>query len=66
VKSYRFNSFLLTIRPRSQEHFEQHGKIERVKKIKDYAFIHYEDRDCAVLAMRDLDGKEICGSNIEV
>jgi heterogeneous nuclear ribonucleoprotein R len=37
-----------------------------VKKIKDYAFIHFEDRDHAVLAMRDLDGKDICGSNIEV
>ena len=31
-----------------KECFEQYGKIERVKKIKDYAFIHFEDRDCAV------------------
>lgn len=31
-----------------KETFEQHGKIERVKKIKDYAFIHFEDRDQAV------------------
>lgn len=31
-----------------KECFEQFGKIERVKKIKDYAFIHFEDRDCAV------------------
>lgn len=40
--------------------------MERVKKIKDYAFVHFEDRDHAVLAMRDLDGKEVGGSNIEV
>lgn len=40
--------------------------MERVKKIKDYAFIHFEDRDHAVAAMRELDGKEVCGSNIEV
>lgn len=25
-----------------------YGKVERVKKIKDYAFIHFEDRDNAV------------------
>lgn len=40
--------------------------MERVKKIKDYAFIHFEDRDHAVAAMRGLDGKEVCGSHIEV
>lgn len=40
--------------------------MERVKKIKDYAFVHFEDRDNAVLAMRDLDGKDVGGSNIEV
>jgi heterogeneous nuclear ribonucleoprotein R len=40
--------------------------VERVKKIKDYAFVHFEDRDHAVLAMRDLDGKDVGGSHIEV
>lgn len=40
--------------------------MERVKKIKDYAFVHFEDRDHAVLAMRDLDGKDVGGSHIEV
>lgn len=50
----------------SQEHFENHGKVERVKKIKDYAFVHFEDRDNAVLAMRALDGKDVGGSHIEV
>lgn len=40
--------------------------MERVKKIKDYAFVHFEDRDNAVLAMRDLDGKDLCGSQMEV
>lgn len=28
--------------------FESYGKVERVKKIKDYAFIHFADRDNAV------------------
>jgi len=49
-----------------KEHFENYGKVERVKKIKDYAFVHFEDRDHAVLAMRDLDGKDVGGSHIEV
>lgn len=31
-----------------KESFELYGKVERVKKIKDYAFIHFEDRDNAV------------------
>ncbi|XP_043070911.1 heterogeneous nuclear ribonucleoprotein R isoform X10 [Drosophila grimshawi] len=49
-----------------KEQFEQYGKVERVKKIKDYAFIHFEDRDSAVEAMRGLNGKEVGASNIEV
>lgn len=28
--------------------FSQFGKLERVKKLKDYAFVHFEDRDSAV------------------
>ena len=28
-------------------HF-RYGKVERVKKIKDYAFVHFEERDQAV------------------
>jgi len=31
-----------------KESFEAFGKVERVKKIKDYAFIHFEDRDNAM------------------
>lgn len=31
-----------------KESFEQYGNIERVKKIKDYAFVHFEERDNAV------------------
>ncbi|XP_055924036.1 heterogeneous nuclear ribonucleoprotein R isoform X9 [Eupeodes corollae] len=49
-----------------KEQFEQYGKVERVKKIKDYAFVHFEDRDNAVIAMRGLNGKEVGMSNIEV
>lgn len=31
--------------------------IERVKKIKDYAFIHFKDRADAIVAMQALNGK---------
>ncbi|XP_049849732.1 heterogeneous nuclear ribonucleoprotein Q isoform X4 [Schistocerca gregaria] len=49
-----------------KESFEAYGKVERVKKIKDYAFIHFEDRENAIKAMEELNGKEMGGSAIEV
>lgn len=33
---------------RLKESFEAYGSVERVKKIKDYAFIHFNDRSCAL------------------
>lgn len=32
--------------------FSQFGKLERVKKLKDYAFVHFEERDAAVKVRR--------------
>ncbi|KAL0275100.1 UNVERIFIED_CONTAM: hypothetical protein PYX00_003065 [Menopon gallinae] len=49
-----------------KESFEVYGKIDRVKKIKDYAFIHFEDRDNAVRALNELNGKDLAGACIEV
>lgn len=43
-----------------KEKFDQYGKIERVKKIKDYGFVHFENRDDAVRAMEDLNGVVSC------
>ena len=34
----------------------QDGCIERVKKIKDYAFVHFKDRDLAIQAMNAMNG----------
>ncbi|XP_031415114.1 RNA-binding protein 47 isoform X2 [Clupea harengus] len=42
------------------------GCVERVKKIRDYAFIHFASRDDAVVAMDNLNATEIEGSCIEV
>uniref|UniRef100_A0AAZ3SRE1 RRM domain-containing protein n=1 Tax=Oncorhynchus tshawytscha TaxID=74940 RepID=A0AAZ3SRE1_ONCTS len=46
--------------------FSQFGKLERVKKLKDYAFIHFEERDGAVKALADLNGKDLEGEHIEI
>lgn len=37
---------------RLKEAFEAYGSVERVKKIKDYAFIHFNDRNCALKVIR--------------
>ncbi|XP_066454899.1 APOBEC1 complementation factor isoform X1 [Eleutherodactylus coqui] len=42
------------------------GAVERVKKIRDYAFVHFNNRSDAVEAMNALNGKIIDGSPIEV
>ncbi|KAG7276451.1 hypothetical protein CRUP_014110 [Coryphaenoides rupestris] len=46
--------------------FSQFGKLERVKKLKDYAFVHFEERDAAVKAMEEMNGKELGGEDIEI
>ncbi|XP_071998108.1 heterogeneous nuclear ribonucleoprotein Q isoform X6 [Engystomops pustulosus] len=46
--------------------FGNFGKLERVKKLKDYAFIHFDDRVGAVKAMEEMNGKELEGENIEI
>ncbi|KAM9466138.1 synaptotagmin binding, cytoplasmic RNA interacting protein, like isoform 2-T2 [Clarias gariepinus] len=46
--------------------FSQFGKLERVKKLKDYAFIHFEDRDGAVKALAEMNGKDLEGEQIEI
>ncbi|XP_061886559.1 APOBEC1 complementation factor-like isoform X2 [Entelurus aequoreus] len=42
------------------------GAVERVKKIRDYAFIHFTHRQDAIDAMAALDGKVVDGSPIQV
>ncbi|KAG7257012.1 hypothetical protein CRUP_028916, partial [Coryphaenoides rupestris] len=38
-----------------EQAFGRYGKLERVKKLKDYAFIHFEERDGAVKALEEYD-----------
>ena len=49
-----------------EKSFSEFGKLERVKKFKDYAFVHFEDRVAAVKAMDEMNGKEIEGEEIEI
>ncbi|XP_042869002.1 heterogeneous nuclear ribonucleoprotein R-like isoform X1 [Penaeus japonicus] len=49
-----------------KEKFDEFGKVERVKKIKDYAFVHFEEREEAVKAMEALQGKDIGGALMEI
>ncbi|XP_016368780.1 APOBEC1 complementation factor isoform X1 [Sinocyclocheilus rhinocerous] len=44
----------------------KHDAVERVKKIRDYAFVHFSQREDAINAMHALNGKVIDGSPIEV
>lgn len=42
------------------------GAVERVKKLRDYAFVHFFHREDAVAAMSVMSGKCIDGATIEV
>uniref|UniRef100_A0A2K6SNK3 RRM domain-containing protein n=1 Tax=Saimiri boliviensis boliviensis TaxID=39432 RepID=A0A2K6SNK3_SAIBB len=49
-----------------EKSFSEFGRLERVKKLKDYAFVHFEDRGVAIKAMNDMNGKEIEREEIEI
>uniref|UniRef100_A0A8C7BRD9 RRM domain-containing protein n=1 Tax=Neovison vison TaxID=452646 RepID=A0A8C7BRD9_NEOVI len=49
-----------------EKSFSEFGKPKRVKKLKDYAFVHFEDRGAAVKAMDEMNGKETEGEEIEI
>lgn len=37
--------------------FTAYGVVERVKKIKDYAFVHFQNREEALVAMGAMNGE---------
>merc|ERR1719334_75618 len=49
-----------------KEKFSEFGKVERAKKIKDYGFIHFEERDDAVKAKEAMNGQKLGKLDIEV
>uniref|UniRef100_A0A914HFF1 RRM domain-containing protein n=1 Tax=Globodera rostochiensis TaxID=31243 RepID=A0A914HFF1_GLORO len=51
---------------RLQELYEKYGKVDKVKRIKDYAFVHFEDRQAAIQAMEALKNTELDGAEMEI
>ncbi|VDP13654.1 unnamed protein product [Soboliphyme baturini] len=49
-----------------KEEFQKFGEVERVKKVKDYAFVHFTERENAMKAMTALKGNELDGVTVEV
>lgn len=44
--------------------FEPFGKLLGVLLLKGYGFVQFEDEECAMKAIKDAHGAEICGSKI--
>lgn len=49
-----------------KEAFEKYGTVERVKKIKDYGFVHFDEREGAVAALDALNGETLGKFAMEV
>ncbi|XP_041462801.1 LOW QUALITY PROTEIN: heterogeneous nuclear ribonucleoprotein R-like [Lytechinus variegatus] len=49
-----------------KEDFGQYGEVEKAKKMKDYCFVHFKEREAAVKAIEEMNGKEYEGTTIEV
>ena len=49
-----------------KEVFEAYGKVERVKKVKDFGFVHFENRDEALKAMDALNNSTIGDSDRQI
>lgn len=66
---YVRNLMLHTTEDTLEQQFSAHtgkGTIERVKKIRDYAFIHFNTRDNALKAMKVMNNSSIDNAIIEV
>ncbi|XP_026751323.2 probable RNA-binding protein 46 [Galleria mellonella] len=69
VKVLYVRNFLIRTSPDTiQSVFEKaiNNKIEKVKKIYDYAFVHFYEREHAELAMARLQNADVEGTNIEI
>ena len=45
---------------------DKQGCVERVKKLKDFAFVHFKEREDALIAIKLMNGARIDGSAVEV
>ncbi|KAM7451805.1 RNA-binding protein 47 [Porites harrisoni] len=63
---YARNLLLSTTEDTIEQVFSKFGEVERVKKIKDYSFIHFRTKEQARTALEAMNGKELDGNEIEV
>lgn len=56
---YVRNLMLTTTEATIEDAFCQQAPVERVKKIKDYAFVHFTTRDDALKAKDQLNGNSL-------
>ncbi|KAI1728703.1 RNA recognition motif domain-containing protein [Ditylenchus destructor] len=49
-----------------KEMFEPHGEVERAKKIRDYAFIHFKEREGALAALEAMKGTVLEGVELDI
>ncbi|XP_022243964.1 probable RNA-binding protein 46 isoform X2 [Limulus polyphemus] len=65
---YARNFMVVTDEEKIKQAFSLNGElqVERVKKLKDYAFIHYHSREDADNALQNMNGTIIDGAVIEV
>lgn len=55
---YARNLLLSTTEETIEEAFSKFGEVERVKKIKDYCFIHFRKREQAMEALEEMNGNQ--------
>ena len=53
---------LSTTEQQIEEAFMKHAAVERVKKIRDYAFVHFHSKEDAHAAMQAMNGVCVCVS----
>jgi Q family heterogeneous nuclear ribonucleoprotein R len=46
--------------------FEVYGAVEKVKKVKDYGFVHFTERDSALNALETLNGTKVGDSEMHI
>ena len=56
---YVRNLMLSTAESTIEEVFSLHAPVERVKKIRDYAFVHFHSKEDAHKAMNELNGEPL-------
>lgn len=65
---YVRNLMLTTTEELIKSEFEKirPNSVERVKKLKDFAFVHFKEREDAIESMKQMNGSSIDGAQVEV